>query len=189
MALYYNKNNIEVGIDEVARGCLAGPVYAAAVIWPNDEEFLDKNIKLKDSKKISKKRREELQLYIEETALDFGIGIASAQEIDKLNIRNATMLAMHRALEKLNIEPDMILVDGDFFKPYFIDNDVVPYQCVIKGDSKYQSISAASILAKVYHDKYIEKICEENTDLQEYGWLNNMCYGTNQHIETIKKKG
>lgn len=188
MSLYLNKENLEVGVDEVARGCLAGPVYAAAVIWPNSQEYLE-DIKLDDSKKLSKKRREYLKEYIEEHAIDFGIGYATNEEIDKLNIRKATSLAMKRALDNLTVIPDMILVDGNYFEPYVKNTELIPSECFIKGDSKFQSISAASILAKVYHDNFITDLCHKNKEFIEYGWLNNMCYGTEEHIKAIKKYG
>lgn len=190
MSLYNDKNLLEAGIDEVARGCLAGPVYAAAVIWPNDPELLDSSIKLKDSKKLSKEKREALKDYIEEYAIDFAVASVDNEEIDKINILNAAHLAMRKAVKKLNVKPDFLLVDGNSFKPYVDENgELIPHECFVKGDDKFQSISAASILAKVYHDNYIEKLVEDNPELEKYDWKNNMCYGTQKHREAIEKYG
>ena len=190
MALYNKKNLLEAGIDEVARGCLAGPVYAAAVIWPNDPDLLDPNIKLKDSKKLSKAKREALKDYIEEYAIDYAVASVDNEEIDKINILNAAHLAMRKAVEKLNVKPDFLLVDGNSFKPYVDDmGELIPHECFIKGDDKFQSISAASILAKVYHDNYIEKLVDENPELEKYDWKNNMCYGTEKHRTAIENSG
>lgn len=190
MALYNNKNLIEAGIDEVARGCMAGPVYAAAVIWPNDPELLNPDIVLRDSKKLSKEKREYMKDYIEEYAIDFAVASVDNDEIDKINILNAAHLAMKKAVDKLNVKPDSLLVDGNSFKPYVDENgDLIPHECFVKGDDKFQSISAASILAKVYHDNYIEDLVEKEPELEKYGFLKNMCYGTKSHIETIKEFG
>jgi ribonuclease HII len=189
MALYNDKTLIEAGVDEVARGCLAGPVYAAAVIWPNEEEQLDPNIILKDSKKLSKGKRNELRDYIEEYAIDYAVASVDNNEIDKINILQASQLAMRKAIAKLNVQPDFLLIDGNYFKPYIHNGELIPHECFIKGDDRYQSISAASILAKVYHDEYIEKLLEEEPELKIYDWENNMCYGTKKHMEAIKENG
>jgi ribonuclease HII len=189
MALYNDKTLIEAGVDEVARGCLAGPVYAAAVIWPNEEEQLDPNIILKDSKKLSKEKRTLLRDYIEEYAIDYAVASVDNNEIDKINILQASQLAMRKAIAKLNVQPDFLLIDGNYFKPYIHNGELIPHECFIKGDDKYQSISAASILAKVYHDEYIEKLLEEEPELKVYDWENNMCYGTKKHMEAIKEHG
>lgn len=188
MAMFKDSELIEAGVDEVARGCLAGPVYAAAVIWPKELEIED-TIKLRDSKKLSKKKREELRDYIEGTALDFAVSSEPAETIDKINILNASISAMHKAIEGLNIIPESLLIDGNKFKPYVKDGDLIPHECFIKGDDLYQSISAASILAKVYHDNYITELCEKNPELDVYDWKKNMCYGTKTHLEAIKKQG
>lgn len=181
-----SKNNIiEVGIDEVARGCMFGRVYTAAVIWPEDY-VEDPNFIIKDSKKLSKKKREELYDYIIDTALDWNINYMEAEEIDKYNILQATMKSMHKNLDNLFIDVDHILVDGTNFNKY----SNIPYTCVVQGDSKYYSIAAASILAKVSHDWYIEDLCKKNSELnQKYDLLNNMGYGTKTHMESIKKYG
>ena len=189
MALYNNKNLLEAGVDEVARGCLAGPVYAAAVIWPNDEEMLDPTIKLKDSKKLSRKKRDELRDYIEEYAIDFNVAFCDNNEIDKINILQASQLAMKRAIDGLNVTPEYLLIDGNYFKTYTNNDRYIPHKCFVKGDDKFQSISAASILAKVYHDDYIDKIVEEDPDLEIYDWKNNMCYGTKTHLDAIQEYG
>ena len=179
------KNIIEVGLDEVARGCMFGRVYTAAVIWPEDFEE-DPNYIIKDSKKLTKKKREELYDYIINTALDWNINYMEHHDIDKLNILQATMKSMHQNLDKLNIDIDHAIIDGTYFKEY----KDLEYTTVQKADDKYYSVAAASILAKVSHDRYIEKLCEDNPDLNEkYDLLNNMAYGTPKHIEGIKKNG
>ena len=178
-------NIIEVGLDEVARGCMFGRVYSAAVIWPEDYEE-NSNYIMKDSKKLSKKKREELYYYIINTALDWNVNYIENDEIDKINILQATMKSMHNNLDNLLIDVDHILVDGTIFNQY----SNIPYTCIPKGDNKYYSIAAASILAKVEHDWYIEKLCEERPELNEkYDLLSNMGYGTKTHMENIKKYG
>ena len=173
---------IEVGIDEAGRGPLIGRVYAAAVIWPKD---LD-NPEVNDSKKISAKKRKVLKNWIEENVIDFGIGYAEPEEIDNINILEATYLAMHRALNNLKTKFDSILVDGNRFKQY----QDIPYQTIIKGDATFYSISAASILAKEYHDQYIRELCNANPELDiKYNLLSNMGYGTKAHINGIKEHG
>lgn len=186
------KGLIEVGIDEVARGCLFGRVYASAVIWREEKDldnllniFNRNKMNIKDSKKLKPLEREHLKSYIETFALDYSVGWASQEEIDLLNIRNATFLAMHRALDKLTLRPEHLIVDGDDFKIY----NTIPHQCIIKGDDKYTSIAAASILAKVYHDTYIKDLVKEHPDLNKYDLLSNMGYGTNKHLSAIKKYG
>ena len=179
------KNIIEVGLDEVARGCMFGRVYTAAVIWPEDFEE-DPNYIIKDSKKLTKKKREELYDYIIDTALDWNINYMEHHEIDKLNILQATMKSMHINLDNLLIDVDHILVDGTNFNQY----SNIPYTCIPKGDNKYYSIAAASILAKVAHDRYIEELCKNEPELHEkYDLLNNMGYGTKNHMDNIKKYG
>jgi len=179
------KNIIEVGLDEVARGCMFGRVYTAAVIWPEDYKE-DPNYIIKDSKKLSKKKREELYYYIIDTALDWNINYIENDEIDKLNILQATLKSMHTNLDNLFIDVDHILVDGTNFNPYH----KIPYTCIPKGDDKFYSIAAASILAKVEHDWYIEDLCKKKPELHEkYDLLNNMGYGTKNHMDNIKKYG
>lgn len=179
------KNIIEVGLDEVARGCMFGRVYTAAVIWPEDY-IEDPNFVIKDSKKLSKQKREELYYYIIDNALDWNVNYIESEEIDKINILQATLKSMHRNLDNLMIDVDHILVDGTNFNKY----SNVPYTCIVKGDDKYYSIAAASILAKVEHDWYIENLCKVIPELDEkYDLLNNMGYGTKKHMESIKKYG
>ena len=188
---FYTKYLLEAGIDEVARGCLAGRVYSAVVIWPKEFDEPECHPIIKDSKKLSKQRREYLKDYIEEYAIDFSVGWVDEKYVDRHNIQNATFKAMHNAIDGLHVSVDMLLVDGNRFQPYWEkEGAVIPHKCIIDGDAKYASIACASILAKVYHDHYIEDLCRSNPELNEkYGWLTNMCYGTAQHIEGIKKYG
>ena len=188
---YFSKHLLEAGIDEVARGCLAGRVYSAAVIWPKELDPEIDHPVIRDSKKLSKKRREYLKDYIEETAIDFSIGWADENCVDNHNILNATYIAMHNAIDGLNVDVDFLIVDGNKFKPYCDrHNEFVSHKCIIDGDAKYVPIACASILAKVYHDKYIEQLCNDYPELDEkYGWRTNMCYGTAQHIAGIKQYG
>lgn len=169
---------VEAGCDEAGRGCLAGSVYAAAVIFPPDYSNADIN----DSKQLTDARRHKLRETIERDALTWAVGVVTAEEIDQINILNASILAMHRALDKLKIEPQSIIVDGNRFKPY----RNVPWQTVVKGDGKYLSIAAASILAKTYRDDYMDMIGQEYPD---YGWDRNKGYPTKEHREAIRKFG
>lgn len=172
------KNAVECGTDEVGRGCLAGPVTAAAVILP--PRF--KHKLLNDSKQVNKKNRNVLKQIIEKKALGFAIFHISNPEIDKINILNASILAMHRSIEGLNIIPEHILVDGNRFHTY----ENIPHLCVIKGDGKYLNIAAASILAKTYRDAYMEKIHEE---YPMYNWKQNKGYPTEEHRAAIAQHG
>ena len=175
---YYSKGQIEAGCDEAGRGCLAGPVFAAAVIL--DE---GKTIKgLDDSKKLTEKQRISLRQEIEEKALSFGVAMLSNLEIDKHNILKASFMAMHAALDKLSTEPSLLLLDGNRFIPY----RKIKHECIVKGDGKYQCIAAASILAKTYRDEYMSKLHEQ---FPQYGWKQNMGYPTASHREAIKKHG
>jgi ribonuclease HII len=189
LKLYLNKNEVEVGIDEVGRGCLMGRVYAAAVILP--QEFPDDYYKnIKDSKRLSQKKRDILNDYIKENAISYGIGYATVQEIDKLNIYHATILAMHRALDNLDISVDRILVDGDRFKAYYDkDGNFPSYTCITKGDSSMMSIAAASILAKCARDNYVKDIVVNENSYKVYGWLSNKGYGTKQHMNALETYG
>ena len=173
-----NENLVEAGCDEAGRGCLAGAVYAAAVILPLDY----KNELLNDSKKLTEKQRYQLRPIIEKEALAWAVGVVTPQEIDKINILNASFLAMHRALDKLVLRPEYILVDGNRFKPY----QSVPYTTVVKGDGKYLSIAAASILAKTYRDDYMNALHQE---YPMYDWLSNKGYPTKKHREAIRRFG
>ena len=169
---------LECGTDEAGRGCLAGPVTAAAVILP--EGFTNKT--LTDSKQLSKKKRELLKPIIEHEALSFGFCHVFEDEIDQINILNASITAMHRSIEELNPQPKFIIVDGNKFKPY----KNILHETIIKGDGKYLSIAAASILAKTYRDEYMNKIHKE---FPMYNWKKNKGYPTKEHREAIKKYG
>ena len=209
----YYLGKIEAGCDEAGRGCLAGSVYAAAVILPEDYQ----NELLNDSKQLTEKKRYLLREIIERDAIAWAVGIVTPEEIDKINILNASILAMHRALDQLKVRPEAIIVDGNRFKPYyeftvdglqFTDDYSVgeragkvinckpstvncqqkslPYTTIVKGDGKYLSIAAASILAKTYRDDYMNKLAEE---YPQYDWLSNKGYPTKKHREAIKQFG
>ena len=177
------KNNFsgyqfEVGTDEAGRGCLSGPVVAAAVILPLDYH----NKLLNDSKQLSEAKRKKLRPIIEKDALAFGVSFINEKEVDQLNVLQASITGMHRAISMMSITPEYIIVDGNKFKPY-LD---IPYETIIKGDSKYQNIAAASILAKTYRDDYMEKIHEE---FPMYNWKQNKGYPTKEHREAINQYG
>ena len=174
MLKYFKEIEFEAGTDEAGRGCLAGPVTAAAVILPIS--FADES--LNDSKKLSPSTRNKLRPIIEVSAICYGVAHIETDIIDTINILNASILAMHKAINKLSKVPDFLIVDGNRFKPI---NDI-PYKCIVKGDSKYQSIAAASILAKTYRDAYMEKIHEE---FPMYNWKQNKGYGTEEHRQAI----
>ena len=174
----WSENYVEAGCDEVGRGCLCGPVVAAAVIL--DDNF-EQNL-VNDSKKLNFKTRLELDDYIKNNVKDYAIAELSPEFIDQHNILNASIHAMHNALDKLTIRPELILVDGNKFHPY----NYIPHQCIVKGDSKILSIAAASILAKNYRDQLMIQLHEE---FPEYGWNKNMGYATKVHIEALKKFG
>ncbi|RAJ15231.1 ribonuclease HII [Olleya aquimaris] len=178
LKLKHSNFNIECGTDEAGRGCLAGPVTAAAVILkPNF-----KNELLNDSKQISEKKRDLLRPIIEDEALCFGFAHVFQEDIDKINILNASILAMHKSIEALSKTPEFIIVDGNKFKPF----NNIPFETIIKGDGKYLSIAAASVLAKTYRDAYMNKIHEE---FPMYNWKQNKGYPTKEHREAIKKYG
>lgn len=171
-------NKIEAGCDEAGRGCLAGPVVAAAVILPRNF----KNTILNDSKVISEKKREHLRNIIKKTAIAWAIGTANPQEIDHINILNASFLAMHRAIKSLETKPKLLLIDGNYFNPY----PNITHKCIIKGDSKFMSIAAASILAKTYRDDFMRKIDKEHPN---YFWKDNKGYPTKKHRTRIIESG
>lgn len=175
---YNTQGLIEAGVDEAGRGCLAGAVYAAAVILPPDYE----NAALNDSKQLTAHQRYALRTEIERDAVAWAVGTASAEEIDRINILNASILAMHRALDQLTVRPQCIIVDGNRFKPY----NFIPHQTIVKGDGKYLSIAAASILAKTYRDDYMLRLHEE---FPVYGWDRNAGYPTHEHREAIRQHG
>lgn len=172
---YFNKTLIEAGCDEAGRGCLAGPVYAASVILPKKY----RNKWLDDSKKLTDKDRYELRPEIEEKAIAWAVGTVSNVEIDEINILKASFLAMHRAIDQLSQEPELLLIDGNRFTPY----KQKPHHCIIQGDGKYLSIAAASILAKTYRDDFMK---EAAIQYPHYGWEQNMGYPTKRHREAIK---
>ena len=175
---HYYEDLIEAGCDEAGRGCLAGSVYAAAVILPSDYQ----NELLNDSKKLTAKKRYALREEIERDAIAWAVGIVTPEEIDKINILNASFLAMHRALDQLKVRPEAVIVDGNRFKPY----QDLPSTTIVKGDGKYLSIAAASILAKTYRDDYMLSLAEE---YPQYDWKSNMGYPTKKHRQAIREHG
>lgn len=196
---HYYKNKIEAGCDEAGRGCLAGPVYAAAVILPPDYH----NDLLNDSKQLTEKRRYELREVIERDAVAWAVGVCTAEEIDKINILHASYLAMHRALDSLAVRPEALIIDGNRFDPYYptvdhgrvecygelpllYDCQPLPHTTIVKGDGKYMSIAAASILAKTYRDDFMNRLAE---DYPQYDWLSNKGYPTKKHRQAIADHG
>ncbi len=178
LASHLYEGKVEAGCDEAGRGCLAGSVYAAAVIFPEDYQ----NAELNDSKQLTDKRRKQLREIIEHDAVAWAVGIVTPEEIDKMNILNASILAMHRALDQLKVRPEAVIVDGNRFKPY----QKLPHTTIVKGDGKYLSIAAASILAKTYRDDYMDRLAEE---YPQYDWLSNKGYPTKKHREAIRQYG
>ena len=196
---YFNAGKIEAGCDEAGRGCLAGAVYAAAVILPSDYH----NEKLNDSKQLTEKRRYALREEIERDAVAWAVGVCTAEEIDKINILHASYLAMHRALDQLTVRPEVLIIDGNRFDAYYptVDHSTVdcyenlpllydcqplPHTTIVKGDGKYLSIAAASILAKTYRDDYMNRLAEE---YPQYDWLSNEGYPTKKHRQAIAEYG
>ncbi|MEZ4842400.1 MAG: ribonuclease HII [Flavobacteriaceae bacterium] len=169
---------LEVGTDEAGRGCLAGPVVAAAVILKEDFQ----HPLLNDSKQLSEKQRQELRPFIEEQALAYAVSFVWQDEIDKINILQSSIVAMHRSIDKLTVAPEFIIVDGNKFKKY----KDIPHQTIVKGDSKFMSIAAASILAKTYRDEYMEKI---HVNFPDYNWKQNKGYPTKEHRQIIRELG
>ena len=195
LASHYYTGKVEAGCDEAGRGCLAGSVYAAAVIFPEDYQ----NDELNDSKQLTDKRRKQLREIIQRDAVAWAVGIVTPEEIDRINILNASILAMHRALDQLTVRPEAIIVDGNRFKPYHepitnnrepITNNrepiTIPHTTIVKGDGKYLSIAAASILAKTYRDDYMDELAKE---YPQYDWLSNKGYPTKKHREAIRQYG
>ena len=178
LKLNYSGFSLEVGTDEAGRGCLSGPVVAAAVILPKDffHPFLN------DSKQLSEKKREELKPFIEQNALAFGVSFVWQDEIDEINILQASITAMHRSINQLKITPEFIIVDGNKFRGY----KKIPHKTIVKGDAKYMSIAAASILAKTHRDHYMEKIHQE---FPMYNWAKNKGYPTKEHRNAIREFG
>ncbi|WP_299063480.1 ribonuclease HII [uncultured Polaribacter sp.] len=178
LELNYSDFALEAGTDEAGRGCLSGPVVAAAVILPDNfsHPFLN------DSKQLSEKKREEVRPFIEQNALAFGVSFVWQEEVDKINVLQASITGMHRAIEKLDITPEFIIVDGNKFKNY----KEIPHKTIVKGDSKYLSIAAASVLAKTYRDDYMAKIHKE---FPMYNWQKNKGYPTKEHRNAIREFG
>lgn len=175
---YMHENLIEAGCDEAGRGCLAGAVYAAAVILPHDF----RNELLNDSKQLTEKQRYALREVVEREALAWAVGVVTPEEIDRINILNASFLAMHRAVDQLKLRPEHLLIDGNRFKKY----QDVPHTTVVKGDGKYMAIAAASVLAKTYRDDYMNRLAEE---YPQYDWDSNKGYPTKKHREAIRLYG
>lgn len=178
LASHFYDGLVEAGCDEAGRGCLAGSVYAGAVIFPPDYE----NAWLNDSKQLTEKRRNELREIIKRDAVAWAVGVVTPEEIDRINILNASILAMHRALDLLSVRPEAVIVDGNRFKPY---RDL-PYTTIVKGDGKYLSIAAASILAKTCRDDYMASLAAE---YPQYDWQSNKGYPTRKHRDAIRQYG
>ena len=178
LAPYYQKDAIEAGLDEAGRGCYAGPVAAAAVILPQDFH----HPLLNDSKKLTAAQRDQLRPLIEKEAISFGVSLVSHEEIDRLNILKASFLAMHQAIDQLKKKPSLLLIDGNRFSPY----KKIPHCCFVKGDGRFASIAAASVLAKTYRDEFMLQLHQE---FPQYGWDQNKGYGTAAHREAIAKHG
>lgn len=175
---FYTENLVEAGCDEAGRGCIAGPVVAAAVILPRDMDFPE----FDDSKKLTEKQREKLRIKVLENAVAYGVGIVSAEEIDEINILNASFLAMHRAIDQLTIRPELLLIDGNRFNKY---HDII-HQCIVGGDAKYQAIAAASILAKTTRDHIMQDI---DNQYPVYNWKQNKGYPTIEHKNAVAEHG
>ena len=186
LASHYYTGMVEAGCDEAGRGCLAGSVYAAAVILPEDYQ----NEALNDSKQLTDRKRKLLRDIIERDAIAWAVGVVTPEEIDRINILNASILAMHRALDQLQVRPEAIIVDGNRFKPYrpIVDGSpaIIPHTTIVKGDGKYLSIAAASILAKTYRDDYMDRLAEE---FPQYDWVLNKGYPTKKHRDAIRQYG
>lgn len=175
---FFTENLIEAGCDEAGRGCIAGPVVAAAVILPRGMDFPE----FDDSKKLSEKQREKLRIKVLENAAAYGVGIVSAEEIDEINILNASFLAMHRAIDQLKIRPELLLIDGNRFNPY----KGIKHQCIVGGDAKFQAIAAASILAKTARDHIMEEL---DSQYPNYNWKQNKGYPTIEHKNAVAEFG
>lgn len=175
---FYTENLVEAGCDEAGRGCIAGPVVAAAVILPRDMDFPE----FDDSKKLTEKQREKLRIKVLENAVAYGVGIVSAEEIDEINILNASFLAMHRAIDQLKIRPELLLIDGNRFNKY---HDI-QHQCIVGGDAKYQAIAAASILAKTTRDHIMQDL---DNQYPVYNWKQNKGYPTIEHKNAVAEHG
>ena len=187
---YYDETKVEVGIDEAGRGCLFGPVCVAAVVWPATDP--EPALEIKDSKKVSEKKRYLLRDYIVKHALAYSVQFISHEEIDSINILKATMKGMHQCVDDIRkqITIDTILVDGDKFTAYTDENlDYINHECIVGGDNLYKSIAAASILAKTHRDEYILQITQENPELLKYNLDKNKGYGTKAHMDALREHG
>lgn len=194
LKIWYEKNQLEVGIDEAGRGSFIGDLYVGAVMWSHNQSDYDHKSPLfseiKDSKKLKPSKREELAEYIKNNALSWSVVSVSVEEIRKHNILQATFNGMHKAVRNLDIIPEFLLIDGDKFRPYFdYKYNVIPHLTIPKGDNIYLSIAAASILAKTEHDKHIKDLLLQNPYLEKYHLDTNMGYGTKQHRDAIEKYG
>lgn len=191
---YLDESKIEVGIDEAGRGCLFGPVCVAAVIWPKQDPQYNNDIppEIKDSKKVSEKKRYILKDYIEKNALAYSVQFVSHEEIDQTNILQATMKGMHLCIDEIrkNHMIDTLLIDGNHFKVYTDENlECIDHECVISGDNTYKSIAAASILAKTYRDNYMYQLVKDRSELETYAIHKNKGYGTKIHMDALKQYG
>ena len=187
---YLDESKIEVGIDEAGRGCLFGPVCVAAVIWPHEDP--EPCLEIKDSKKVSEKKRYLLKDYIEQNALAYSVQFVSHEEIDQTNILQATMKGMHLCIDDVrkNHTIDTLLIDGNHFKIYTDENlECIDHECVISGDNTYKSIAAASILAKTYRDNYMYQLVKDRPELESYALHKNKGYGTKIHMDALKQYG
>lgn len=188
MLPFQNENILEIGVDECARGCLFGRIYGCAVIYPTDG--IDKNIEklIKDSKKLSRKKRNIIYDYLIKN-IKYATHYCDNYEIDTIGIQKCNYKVFHESIKKLNVIPDKILVDGRCFEPLSINNKLIQHECIIKGDNLYLSIACASIIAKVEHDNYIDKLLSDRPDLKKYCLQNNYGYGTKNHINAISQYG
>jgi ribonuclease HII len=196
-AWFRSSDTVEAGVDEAGRGTLFGPVFAAAVVWnphleaqldcEQDKKFLQR---IRDSKKLSRRARAELKPWIEAHALAYGVGSADAERVDRINVLQATQEAMHQALDQIPFDVDLIVVDGTYFRTYLNPSgNFVPHACVVDADAKCVSVAAASILAKEYHDAWIQNILEQSPNLKRYGLERNMGYGTSEHLAALARYG
>ena len=189
MLRYQNKKNLEIGVDECARGVLFGRIYGAAVIYPKKGLPKEIEYQIDDSKKLTSKKRDKIYNELKKYGLKYAFSYYDSNDVDEKGIQYCNYQVFHDSINKLNIKPDKILVDGRCFKPYYLEDKLIDHECIIKGDSKYFSIACASIIAKEEHDKYIRELINEKPYLEKYDLGNNMGYGTKNHIEAIKNYG
>ena len=189
MLRYQNEKNLEIGVDECARGFLFGRIYGAAVIYPKKGLPKELEDQIDDSKKLTSKKRDQIYNELKKNGLKYAFSYYDSNDVDKKGIQYCNYQVFHDSINKLNVKPDKILVDGRCFKPYYLEDKLVDHECIIKGDSKYFSIACAPIIAKEEHDKYIRELINEKPYLEKYDLGNNMGYGTKNHIEAIKNYG